>query len=58
MRHDEAVRVLYFAELERAAINDFEDARKRGDGQAMRAAAIRWERAESQNSNTSQRFFH
>jgi hypothetical protein len=51
MRHDEAVMVLYFAELEQAAINDFEDARKRRDGPAMRAAAIRWERAENKNSN-------
>ncbi len=51
MTHDEAVTVLYFAELERAAIKAFEDARERGDGPAMMAAAIRWERADNQISN-------
>jgi len=44
------MRVLRFAKVEQDAIVDFEAARKRGDGRAMRAAAIRWERAENQNS--------
>jgi hypothetical protein len=48
MRHDEAVEVLHFAELERTAIKDFESARERGDGPAMREAADRWERAENE----------
>lgn len=48
MTHDEAMTVLYFAELEKVAKEDFEEARERGDGPAMMAAAIRWERAESQ----------
>lgn len=51
MTHDEAVRVLSFAELERAAIEGFQNARKRGDELGMRQAAISWERAENQISN-------
>jgi hypothetical protein len=45
IRHDDAVRILYFAELEKRAIEDYCAARARGDGAAMMDAARRWERA-------------
>jgi hypothetical protein len=48
IRHNEAVRVLHFAELEDAVIEDFKSARERGDGPAMREAAIIWERADKE----------
>jgi hypothetical protein len=47
LRHDEAMMILHFSELEEIAIADFERARERRDGLAMAEAEARWERAAS-----------